>query len=125
MKKVVATASVAIMAACGQAWASDNVQLYGSIDTGIVYLSNSRDEGSVMRMPEVTGGQMASRVGLRGSEDLGGGLKAVFTLESGFSPANGKSMQSGRLFGRQAFLGLSSNDWGTIAFGRQYLMSFY
>src|SRR5690606_21557206 len=59
--------------------------------------------------------------GLRGSENLGDGLTAVFTLESGFNPGTGASNQGGRLFGRQAFVGLKG-DWGQVAFGRQYNM---
>ena len=60
-----------------------------------------------------------SRWGLRGSEDLGDGLRAVFTLESGFDSGNGKSGQSSRLFGRQATIGLASDSWGQLDFGRQ------
>jgi predicted porin len=69
-------------------------------------------------------GTLPSRIGFRGTEDLGGGLKAVFTLESGFGPNTGALGQGGRLFGRQAFVGLS-DSWGTISFGRQYTMLFW
>lgn len=125
MNKLATAIGIACLAVYGQAQAENTVQLYGLLDTGFEYLSNSKDEGSVSRMPVVTGGQMASRFGMRGTEDLGDGLKAVFTLEAGLSLSNGESMQSGRMFGRQSFIGLSSADWGTIALGRQYLMSFY
>jgi predicted porin len=57
---------------------------------------------------------------LKGSEDLGGGLKAIFQLENGFNVANGKLGQGGREFGRQAYVGLSSNQYGTVTLGRQY-----
>jgi predicted porin len=60
-----------------------------------------------------------SRFGLRGSEDLGGGLKAIFTLESGFGIGNGKLSNNGGMFNRQAFVGLSS-QYGTVTLGRQY-----
>jgi GBP family porin len=60
------------------------------------------------------------RFGLRGSEDLGGGLKAIFTLENGFTLTNGALGQHGLLFGRQAFAGLSSDQFGTVTLGRQY-----
>ncbi|ODN65332.1 porin, partial [Burkholderia cenocepacia] len=53
-------------------------------------------------------------------EDLGGGTKAVFTLESGFAMSSGQSFQGGRLFGRQAFVGLSNDALGTFTLGRQY-----
>jgi predicted porin len=56
---------------------------------------------------------------LRGKEDLGGGLSAVFVLESGFAPSQGTLNQGGRLFGRQAYVGLSGR-WGTLSLGRQY-----
>ena len=68
----------------------------------------------------VPGTLQNNRWGLRGSEDLGGGSKAVFALESGFAIDDGKSQQGGRLFGRQAFVGLSNERYGTLTFGRQY-----
>jgi predicted porin len=74
-------------------------------------------------MPNISG-TLPSRWGLRGSEDLGGGLRAVFTLESGFGPDTGASGQGGRLFGRQALVGLSGG-WGTVSLGRQYTMLFW
>nr|WP_241021488.1 porin [Burkholderia sp. Ac-20353] len=55
---------------------------------------------------------------------MGGGLSAVFVLESGFAPGRGTLNQSGRLFGRQAYVGLSSR-WGTLSFGRQYSQIFW
>lgn len=87
------------------------------------------------------GGMQGSRWGLRGSRDLGGGMRGFFTLESGFNlptgqqnnglrelQANGSTKNAmssntslnGQLFGRQAFVGLSDQDYGSIAFGRQY-----
>jgi len=60
-----------------------------------------------------------SRFGLRGSEDLGGGLKAIFTLESGFNLGNGKFANNNGMFNRQSFVGLSSN-YGTVTLGKQY-----
>ncbi|WP_048991913.1 porin, partial [Burkholderia cenocepacia] len=55
----------------------------------------------------------------RGTEDLGGGLKAIFTLENGFDVNSGKLGQGGLMFGRQAYVGLSS-QYGTVTLGRQY-----
>lgn len=98
--------------------AQNNVSLYGILDTGIEYLNRVDGSGSMTRMPITTGGQTASRLGFRGSEDLGGGLKAIFVLESGLSVSNGGYMQSGRAFGRQAYVGLSGG-WGSLTFGRQ------
>ncbi len=67
-----------------------------------------------------SGSVNGSRWGLRGSEDLGGGLKAIFTLENGFGINDGTLKQGGRLFGRQAFVGLSSDQFGAVTLGRQY-----
>lgn len=103
---------------------AQQVTLYGLFDVAVERVSNIGATGaSVVRMPTTTG-TLPSRWGMRGSEDLGDGLKAVFTLESGFGPDTGVSQQGGRLFGRQAFVGLTGN-FGTVAFGRQYTMLFY
>ena len=105
-----------------QAHAQNNTTLYGLIDAGVERLNNVSTGGSITRMPSIAG-SAASRWGLRGSEDLGNGLKAVFTLESGFGSDNGALQQGGRAFGRQAFVGLSGS-WGTVSLGRQYSMLF-
>jgi predicted porin len=112
------------MALFGGAVQAQQVTLYGLFDVAVERVSNiGADGSSVVRMPTTTG-TLPSRWGLRGSEDLGSGLKAVFTLESGFGPDNGTLQQGGRLFGRQAFVGLNGN-FGTVAFGRQYTMLFW
>ncbi len=103
---------------------AQSVTLYGVVDTGVEYVNNiGADKHGVVRMPNITG-TVPSRWGLRGTEDLGGGLKSVFVLESGFAPDAGTSGQGGRLFGRQALVGLSGN-WGQVALGRQYTMLFW
>src|SRR5690606_35266522 len=71
------------------------------------------------RFGMINGVQNGSRWGLRGTEDLGDGLQAVFQLESGFNSGNGNSAQGGRLFGRQATVGLQSESWGRLDLGRQ------
>src|SRR5258708_449121 len=75
-----------------------------------------------MRIVLSSGNLQGSRWGLRGAEDLGGGLKAIFTLESGFDVMTGQSQQGNRLFGRQAFGGLYgfSNQAGGFADNRAY-----
>ncbi len=104
---------------------SQNVQLYGVVDAAVEYITHVGPTGDRMiRMPSLSGGQLPSRWGLRGSEDLGDGLKAVFLLESGFAPDTGQLLQGGRLFGRQAYVGLS-DDWGTVSFGRHWTMVFF
>jgi general bacterial porin, GBP family len=116
MKKTLMVAALTgVFASAAQAQSS--VTLYGLIDAGITYTNNQQGHSNW----QMTSGQVnGSRFGLRGSEDLGGGLKAIFTLENGFSIANGNLGQGGRLFGRQAFVGLSSSDFGSVTLGRQY-----
>jgi predicted porin len=123
MKKTALTLTVLSALAAASAAHAQSVSLYGVIDTGIETVSNTAAGGTLTRMPSNTG-IFASRWGMRGTEDLGGGLKAVFTLESGFSPDTGASGQGGRLFGRQALVGLSG-DWGAVTLGRQYSMLFW
>ncbi|AXV84410.1 porin [Ralstonia solanacearum] len=104
---------------------AQSVTLYGVVDTGVEYVNHIGTAGSsVVRMPNLSG-TVPSRWGLRGTEDLGGGTKALFTLESGFAPDTGTSNQGGRLFGRQAWVGLSNSSWGQLSFGRQYTMLFW
>jgi predicted porin len=92
--------------------------LYGIIDTGINYIHNSGGESSQWRMQ--TSNISGALWGLKGAEDLGGGLSAIFTLENGFDSANGQLGNGGRMFGRQSFVGLSSATAGTVTLGRQY-----
>lgn len=101
----------------GAANAQSSVTLYGLIDAGITYTNNQGGSKNV----QATSGQVnGSRWGLRGSEDLGSGLKAIFVLEDGFSIDSGKFGQNGAEFGRQAFVGLSSDRAGAVTLGRQY-----
>jgi len=106
------------------ACAQSSVSLYGVVDTGIEYVNHiGTASNSVVRMNTLSG-MVPSRWGLRGTEDLGGGATANFALESGFAPDSGAMNQGGRLFGRQAWVGLS-NDWGQVSLGRQYTMLFW
>ncbi|QBQ99288.1 porin [Paraburkholderia pallida] len=108
-------------AACSAAaQAQSSVTLYGAIDEGIDYTNNSGGKSLWHMQDGSYDGVYGSRWGLRGSEDLGGGLAAVFKLESGFSAVNGQMLQGSRLFGRQAYVGLSDTRLGTLTFGRQY-----
>lgn len=104
----------------GIAAAQSSVTLYGVIDEGIDYVNNSGGH-ALWRMRDGTyDGMYGSRWGLKGSEDLGGGVSAIFKLESGFSLENGQMRQGGREFGRQAYVGLSKQGLGTVTLGRQY-----
>jgi predicted porin len=103
---------------------AQSITLYGTIDTGVEYLNHiGPNSESTMRVPGITGTQ-PSKWGLRGVEDLGGGLKAQFVLESGILPDTGSLSQGGRIFGREAQVGLSAS-WGTLFVGRQYTMLSY
>ncbi|MBN3853285.1 porin [Paraburkholderia sp. Ac-20340] len=110
--------SVALFAGASLAHAQNSVTLYGVADTGIAYVNHASGSKNAVTMS--SGNLSGSRWGLKGSEDLGGGLKSVFQLESGFNINTGAAGQGSRLFGRRAFVGLSSADWGTLTAGRQY-----
>ncbi|WP_323120106.1 porin [Burkholderia alba] len=99
--------------------AQSSVTLYGILDAGITYVNNSGG-GRVVKFDD--GVSYGNRIGFKGTEDLGGGLKAVFVLESGFRLGNGNLGFGGAEFGRQAFVGLQ-NDWGTLSFGNQLDMT--
>jgi predicted porin len=117
MKKT--SIAVAVLAlAGGIAQAQSNVQLYGVVDIGLKYDNGSTADGSHL-LSVVSGQRSGSRFGLRGSEDLGGGLRAAFTLESGFNADDGSLANGGRLFGRQAWVGLEGG-FGAVYLGRQY-----
>lgn len=128
MKKTLLAA--ALMAGfAGVAHAETSVTLYGILDGGIGYQKvkgtddyRTNVQGSEInskRTGLINGIQSGNRWGLKGSEDLGDGLRAVFVLESGFDLGTGSSKQGGRLFGRQATLGLAGDSWGQLDFGRQ------
>jgi predicted porin len=118
--------SVLVLAVLGAfinaASAQSSVTVYGVVDAGVV-AEKGGAAGSVTKL--TSGVASGSRLGFKGTEDLGGGLSASFVLENGFqvdtgalgqSPAGGQST----LFGRQAFVGLGSNGFGTVTLGRQY-----
>ncbi|ABB07235.1 MULTISPECIES: porin [Burkholderia] len=109
-------ALVALGAFAGAAHAQSSVTLYGIIDEGLLFNNNA---GGKHLYSMASGVMQGSRFGMRGTEDLGGGLKAIFTLENGFDVNSGKLGQGGLMFGRQAYVGLSS-PYGTVTLGRQY-----
>jgi predicted porin len=118
MKKLV-IALVALPAAAAVHAQSTNVQLYGLVDAGVEYVNHaSPTGGGVTRL--TSGGMNTSRWGIRGSEDLGGGLKAIFQLESGILLDTGNvDGAAGSLFRRQANVGLEG-DFGRLVAGRSY-----
>lgn len=109
----------------GAAHAQSSVTLYGIIDAGLQYVSktggNLAGTGNTSKNFQFANGNLqGSRWGLKGAEDLGGGLKAIFVLENGFNLGSGTLGQNSRMFGRQAYVGLSSATAGTLTIGRQY-----
>lgn len=105
------------------AHAQSSVTLYGIVDAGIAYVHNAQSATGQNQSTLVkfsSGNMSGSRWGLKGTEDLGGGLAAVFQLENGFNVGTGALGQGSREFGRKAVVGLSSNTWGTVTLGRQY-----
>lgn len=121
MNKLLITGVTTTIALAGVAHAQSSVTLYGLIDAGLTYTNNQiTGTGSGHSNWQMTSGAVQySRWGLRGAEDLGGGLKAIFTLENGFNLNNGQLSSNNRIFNRQAYVGLSSRDYGTLTLGRQ------
>jgi predicted porin len=117
--KILSVAALAGFAMAGHAHAQTAVSVYGVVDAGVEYLTNAGKNGtsnaSVTRMS--SGNLSGSRIGFRGEEDLGNGLSAIFTLENGFDADTGNLAQGGRLFGRNAFVGLKGAP-GALTFGR-------
>jgi predicted porin len=109
---------------CGLAQAQSNVTLYGVVDGGLLYTSKTlntvtgQNGGKTFAMND--SGLTSSRFGLKGGEDLGGGLKVNFNLESGINISNGGYADSnGNFFGRQAWVALDGK-FGTFTAGLQF-----
>jgi predicted porin len=102
-------------ALAGTAAAQSNVTVYGIVDMALV-----RESGGTATTTKLTSGvEAGSRLGFKGTEDLGGGMSAIFLLENGFQADTGAMGQGGLLFGRQAYVGLQTRS-GTVTLGRQY-----
>jgi predicted porin len=112
-----------LLASAGLAHAQSSVTLYGVLDAGLQYASKTataggKNAGSTFAV--VNGASSPSLFGMRGAEDLGGGLKATFALESGINmPNGGFASSNGNLWGRQAWVGLEG-DFGKIRLGTQF-----
>ncbi|CAE6785222.1 Outer membrane porin protein [Paraburkholderia nemoris] len=124
MKRVaLSTLSLALLGVTGMAHAQSSVTLYGLIDESIQYVHNTTATpgGANKNLVAMYAGNLqGDRFGLKGTEDLGGGLKAIFQLENGFDVNTGKLGQGNRMFGRQAYVGLTGDQWGMVTLGRQY-----
>lgn len=97
------------------AWSqASQVVVYGIVDAAVE--ASNQGRGTVGRV--IAGGANGNRLGFRGSEDLGGGLSAIFRLEMGFALDDGTQSQGGRAFGREASVGFTSKTLGTLTLGR-------
>ncbi|MCO1386808.1 porin [Burkholderia multivorans] len=97
--------------------AQSSVTLFGTIDEGLNFTSNVAGSRSYQM---ATSELATSRWGVKGNEDLGGGLSALFDLESGFDVNSGQLYYGNRMFGYQAYVGLQSTQYGSLMLGRQY-----
>ena len=119
-KSVLSLAVLASLSIGGYAHAQSSVQVYGLIDAGVDYTTNANAaKGSATRV--ISGGKNTSRWGFRGSEDLGGGLKAVFNLDGGILMDTGNL--DGVLFKREAVVGLEG-EYGRVVVGRSFTTTY-
>lgn len=109
--------AVIILSLISGAASAQTVAIYGIVDAAIV----GEHGGTAGSLTKVTSGAgSASRLGFRGTEQLGSGLSAFFTLETGIKIDTGELDATNTIFNRQAFLGIKSDSAGAIALGRQY-----
>lgn len=127
-KKLIALAVAGL--ASTAAFAQTNVTVYGVADAGYVYGTGDRSvaNGNNANFSGVQSGLLAgSRIGFKGEEGLGNGLKAIFTLEYNLDIDANQGIGTNGAAGlnaRQQFVGLSHNKLGTVALGRQYAPAF-
>lgn len=117
-KSLIAVGVLAMTAGMAQA---ANVELYGRVDTGLMYSDVDVQQGTKTTETKTfalkSGANSGPRLGLRGTEDLGNGLKVSFKLENGFYVDDGSFKTGGRLFDREASLSVHG-DFGTLSMGR-------
>jgi len=113
MKKSLLALAV-LGAFAGAASAQSSVTIYGIVDTSIAHV----DQGHESVNSLYSGGDAASRIGFKGIEDLGNGLKAEFLLENGLDTSDGETNKAGYAFGRLAYVGLDG-AFGKVRLGRQ------
>jgi predicted porin len=108
--------ALAVLATTGAAFAQSSVTLYGRIDTSVGSSKIGAPGVATSTSQMFSGNLTSTRWGVRGTEDLGGGLKAIFALEQGFDSSNG-TQTAGDAFNRMSIVGLSGG-FGTVKFGR-------
>ncbi|MBB5402102.1 porin [Paraburkholderia youngii] len=116
LKEISCAAALSLLGV-GHAYAQSSVTLYGVVNSGVTYISNSGGH-SVWKLD--SGIDRPNVWGLTGREDLGSGLAALFKLESGFNLTNGNMTAAGKIFNRDAYVGLTSNQWGTVKMGQMF-----
>ncbi|WP_295951691.1 porin [Rhodoferax sp.] len=116
---LLATVALTQMAFSPVAMAQSSI-IYGRVDVGLQQVNNGTSSTRVD-----SGTYTSSRLGIRGDEDLGGGLSALYFMEIGFNADTGVAQGGNRLFNRGSYVGLSSKDAGTVTIGRQYTPIFW
>ncbi|MFM0733932.1 porin [Paraburkholderia sediminicola] len=96
--------------------AQSSITLYGTVDNGVNYVSNV---GGARKYFTSAGIGQPDRLGLRGEEYLGDGMRAIFQLENGFNTTTGSLINSGVLWNREAYVGLASSTYGVLTLGHQ------
>ncbi|SFM05877.1 porin [Variovorax sp. OV329] len=109
------------MAAMGTCAMAQNSTVFGRVDLGL----QSIDMDGAKRTGVDSGNYTSSRLGFRGTEDLGGGLSALYHLEMGIAADSGTAGNGNRLFNRGSYMGLADKSLGTLTLGRQYTPMFY
>jgi len=116
VKKTLATAAIAAAFVTPAAHAQSNITLYGNLDGGVAFFNNV---GGKHLYTTEDGNYIPNLFGLRGSEDLGGGLHAIFNLEAGYLLNSGSLTVPNQLFQRAAMVGLKSDSLGKLTLGHQ------
>ena len=122
MKKTLAALAV-LSTFAGAAFAAD-VTLYGQVDLGLRYTHADGDQAhkdAVNTLEMASGNYSSSRFGLKGTEDLGNGLKVGFVLENGLNADDGSFNVDGKLFDREAILRVMGS-FGELGFGRTSIL---
>lgn len=99
------------------ALAQSSVSIYGIVDAATAYSSNQNGNSNIFMR---SGNMAGSRIGFKGTEDLGDGLQALFILESGYETDTGTQSNASTLFSRQSYVGLADRKYGALTAGRQY-----
>lgn len=108
--------AVGVLASQASAYAQSSLTLYGSVDEGVGYVTNTKGGRAVVTGPIAVPDQF----GFKGAEDLGGGTRALFRLENGYFSNTGAFASAGVLFNRMAWVGISDDRYGTVTMGRQW-----